>query len=58
MFHKKKIVQVGAMTKEPLAGLMRLQFWRDTLEAIYKDNPRQQPVAMALHRVSHASVFF
>lgn len=45
-----ELALVGAMTKEPLAGLMRLQFWRDTLEAIYKDNPRQQPVAMALHR--------
>ena len=41
------------MTKEPIAGYMRLQFWKDTLAAIYNDKPPQQPVAVCLHRVSY-----
>lgn len=31
---------------------MRLQFWRETLDDIYKDKAPKQPVAMALLKVT------
>ncbi|XP_023333361.1 NADH dehydrogenase (ubiquinone) complex I, assembly factor 6 [Eurytemora carolleeae] len=35
---------------EKQIGLMRLQFWRDTIDRIYENNPPQHPVAGQLHR--------
>lgn len=47
-----ELAQVGVTTtREPLAGLMRLQFWRDTLTAVHEGRSPQQPVAQLLHRV-------
>lgn len=46
-----ELAQVGVTTtREPLAGLMRLQFWRDTLTAVHEGRSPQQPVAQLLHR--------
>lgn len=39
---------------------MRLQFWRETLDDIFKDKPPKQPVAMALLKVGaiHISLVY
>uniref|UniRef100_T1IUF8 NADH dehydrogenase (ubiquinone) complex I, assembly factor 6 n=1 Tax=Strigamia maritima TaxID=126957 RepID=T1IUF8_STRMM len=46
-----EIAQVRDVVTNRDIGRMRMQFWRDALENIYKDNPPQQPVALELHRV-------
>jgi NADH dehydrogenase [ubiquinone] 1 alpha subcomplex assembly factor 6 len=33
-------------------GLMRMQFWKTTVEEIYRDDPPVQPVSAELWRVS------
>jgi len=44
-----EIAKVRAVVSEPMAGLIRLQWWRDALEAIAADRPAPaHPVAQAL----------
>ncbi|KAF2346681.1 Squalene/phytoene synthase [Trinorchestia longiramus] len=47
-----ELAQVGVTTtREPIAGMMRLEFWRDILNNLYGDQPAPaQPVARQLHR--------
>jgi len=43
-----ELAQVGSQTSEPLAGLMRLQFWREELDCMYDGRAKEQPVATLL----------
>ena len=44
-----EITRVRRMVSEPMAGLVRLQWWREALEAIAADRPPAHPVVEALH---------
>ena len=45
-----EIAKVRHIVSEPLAGMVRLQWWRDALDAIEAgEEPRAQPVVAALH---------
>jgi NADH dehydrogenase [ubiquinone] 1 alpha subcomplex assembly factor 6 len=44
-----EIARVRRMVSEPMAGLVRLQWWRDALDAIAADRPPAHPVAEAVH---------
>lgn len=43
-----ELARVQDAVSDPNIGRMRLQFWRDSLDSIYQDNPPQQPVALEL----------
>ncbi|XP_042320017.1 NADH dehydrogenase (ubiquinone) complex I, assembly factor 6 isoform X2 [Sceloporus undulatus] len=43
-----ELAQIKDSITQKTIGLMRLQFWRKTVEDIYHDNPPQQPVAIEL----------
>lgn len=43
-----EIASIREMVSEPLAGLVRLQWWRDALDGIYAGAPPAHPVARAL----------
>jgi NADH dehydrogenase [ubiquinone] 1 alpha subcomplex assembly factor 6 len=45
-----EIGKVRRVVREPMAGLIRLQWWREALAAIPAGRPPAQPVAQALHR--------
>jgi phytoene synthase len=45
-----EIGKVRYAVTEPIAGLIRLRWWREALEAIAAGRPPAQPVAQALHR--------
>lgn len=45
-----EIGKVRRVVSQPMAGLIRLQWWRQALEAIAAGWPPAQPVAQALHR--------
>ncbi|XP_029447598.1 NADH dehydrogenase (ubiquinone) complex I, assembly factor 6 isoform X2 [Rhinatrema bivittatum] len=40
--------QVKDLVSQKEIGLMRMQFWKDAVEDMYRDNPPPQPVAMEL----------
>ncbi|KAM4704689.1 NADH dehydrogenase (ubiquinone) complex I, assembly factor 6 isoform 1-T1 [Rhinophrynus dorsalis] len=42
--------QVKDSVSQKNIGLMRMQFWRDTVEEIYHDKPPHHPVALELHK--------
>ncbi|XP_025778266.1 NADH dehydrogenase (ubiquinone) complex I, assembly factor 6 isoform X3 [Puma concolor] len=42
---------------EKTIGLMRMEFWRKTVDDIYSDNPPQQPVAIELWKVKAKCYF-
>lgn len=44
-----EIGRVRRLVSEPMAGLVRLQWWRDALAAIAADRPLAHPVAEALY---------
>jgi NADH dehydrogenase [ubiquinone] 1 alpha subcomplex assembly factor 6 len=46
-----ELSRIGEITTEPITGLIRLQWWRETLEGIEQGAPRAHPVAEALHAV-------
>ena len=50
-----EIGKVRHVVSEPIAGLIRLQWWREALAAIARDRPPAHPVAEALHRALRAS---
>jgi phytoene synthase len=41
--------RVRSLVSEPIAGLVRLQWWREALNAIAADQPPAHPVVAALH---------
>lgn len=43
-----ELARVADQVSQPLLGQMRLQWWREALEAIRGGRPRQHPVALAL----------
>ncbi|XP_004474751.1 NADH dehydrogenase (ubiquinone) complex I, assembly factor 6 isoform X2 [Dasypus novemcinctus] len=43
-----ELAQVKDLISEKAIGLMRMQFWKKTVEDIYCDNPPHQPVAIEL----------
>ncbi|XP_043457346.1 NADH dehydrogenase (ubiquinone) complex I, assembly factor 6 isoform X1 [Prionailurus bengalensis] len=43
-----ELAQVKDSVSEKTIGLMRMEFWRKTVDDIYSDNPPQQPVAIEL----------
>jgi len=49
-----EVAKTSEMVREPMMGLMRLQWWRDSLAEIYAGNERRhqvvQPLAAAIHR--------
>ncbi|KAK4305184.1 hypothetical protein Pmani_022904 [Petrolisthes manimaculis] len=49
-----EVAQIQDLTSEILMAKMRLQFWRETLDDIYKDKAPKQPVAMALQKAVQA----
>ncbi len=49
-----EIAEIGTSVSEPLIGQMRLRWWLDNLESIYKETPPQHPVATAISSaISH-----
>jgi phytoene synthase len=44
-----EIARVRRLVSEPMAGLIRLQWWREALDAIAADRPPAHPVAEAMH---------
>ncbi|GAB6030433.1 NADH dehydrogenase (ubiquinone) complex I, assembly factor 6 [Chamberlinius hualienensis] len=46
-----EISQIKDMVSTHAIGEMRIQFWKNALERIYKDQPPEQPVALELARV-------
>lgn len=45
-----EIAKVRRLVREPMAGLVRLQWWRDALDGIEKDDVVPHPVVHALHQ--------
>ncbi|XP_029779464.1 NADH dehydrogenase (ubiquinone) complex I, assembly factor 6 isoform X1 [Suricata suricatta] len=48
-----ELAQVKDSVSEKTLGLMRMEFWRKTVDDIYSDNPPQQPVAIELWKVTN-----
>lgn len=46
-----EVAQVEDQVSDSRIGAMRLQFWTDTLNDTYNDNPPRSPVALELYRV-------
>lgn len=46
-FHHE-VAKTAERVREPLAGAVRLQWWRDALEDLYQGRPQQHPIALAL----------
>ena len=44
-----EITRVRRVVSEPMAGLVRLQWWREALDAIAADQPPAHPVVDAMH---------
>ncbi|CDH59283.1 nadh dehydrogenase complex assembly factor 6 [Lichtheimia corymbifera JMRC:FSU:9682] len=43
-----ELASIRENVSNPTAGKMRMQFWSDTINNIYKGNPPQQPIALAV----------
>lgn len=43
-----ELAQIKDSVSEKTIGLMRMQFWKKTVDDIYSDNPPHQPVAIEL----------
>ncbi|KAI7858254.1 isoprenoid synthase domain-containing protein [Circinella umbellata] len=43
-----ELASIRESVSNPNTGKMRMQFWKDTIDKIYKGNPPQQPIALAL----------
>lgn len=46
-----ELAQVRDHVTNPLIGNMRMQFWRDTIDDVFKGRPRKTPIAMALSEI-------
>lgn len=47
----QEVAGIGERVTESLPGLIRLQWWREALDGIYKDDPRNHEVVRALHHL-------
>ena len=47
----KHYLQVKDSVSEKTIGLMRMQFWKKTVDDVYCDSPPHQPVAIELWKV-------
>ena len=43
-----EVARTREIVSEPILGQIRLQWWRETLEGIYAETPREHPVVEAL----------
>ncbi|CEJ02380.1 hypothetical protein RMCBS344292_16387 [Rhizopus microsporus] len=43
-----ELASIRENVSKPEIGKMRMQFWKDTLDKVYANNPPQQPIAIAL----------
>ncbi|XP_072266991.1 NADH dehydrogenase (ubiquinone) complex I, assembly factor 6 isoform X1 [Pyxicephalus adspersus] len=48
-----ELSQVKDSVSQKNLGLMRMQFWKDTLQEIYRENPPHHPVALELAKAVH-----
>lgn len=48
-----EIAKVRHLVREPMAGLIRLQWWRDALDGIDKGDVLAHPVVQGLHRAKY-----
>jgi len=46
-----EVASVRDNVSEKTIGLLRMQFWRDTIENLYQDQVPQHPVAIQLHKL-------
>lgn len=46
-----EVAKTAEIVRQPIAGQMRLQFWRDTIDGIYAGSVRDHPVARAVAEV-------
>ncbi|CAN7938037.1 unnamed protein product, partial [Ixodes hexagonus] len=49
-----ELAQIQDVVSRPEIGLMRLQFWTDTVEQIYEGSAPEQPIAQELAAVVHS----
>lgn len=47
----QEIAKISQTVSEPLPGLIRLQWWRDAIDGIYQNDPRQHEVVHELYRL-------
>ena len=45
-----ELVRLGTVVREPMAGLIRLQWWEDVIDGLEADRPLHHPVVQELHR--------
>lgn len=48
-----EIAKIHMIVSEPMVGLIRMQWWRDTVKTAFTDKPAPHPVIQALHAVIH-----
>jgi NADH dehydrogenase [ubiquinone] 1 alpha subcomplex assembly factor 6 len=48
-----EIARTREIVSEPILGQIRLQWWRETIEGIYANKPREHPVVAALSETCH-----
>jgi len=46
-----EIAKIPGLVSEPLLGQIRLQWWREAIDGIYRDTPRDHPVVRALFKL-------
>src|SRR5512134_3496838 len=46
-----EVARIRESVRQPLLGHMRLQWWTDTLDAVFAGRPPRQEIAVALSRV-------
>ncbi len=49
-----EVAKIAETVREPMAGKIRLQWWRETVEELYAGQPRRHEVVLALAEVLHA----
>jgi phytoene synthase len=52
-----EVAKIAETVREPMAGMIRLQWWRETVEELYEDKPRHHEVVLALADVLNAHNF-
>ncbi|KAE8752886.1 hypothetical protein FOCC_FOCC000231 [Frankliniella occidentalis] len=51
-----EVANIEGQVSQATIGLMRLKFWEEAIEKIFKDNPPHHPVAQEIHRVLEKNV--
>jgi phytoene/squalene synthetase len=49
-----EIAKIREAVSEPMLGEIRLQWWREAIEGIFENKPRNHEVVLALHKAVHA----